>query len=39
MSAYVDDPLVARSARNEEMTVASLQPEEVEVLAWSDKAR
>ena len=39
MSAYADDLLNARSARNKEMTVASFQPEVDKVVNLSDKAR
>ena len=39
MSAYADDLLIARSARNKDMIVASLPPEIDKVVAWSDKAR
>ena len=37
VSAYADDLLIARSARNKDMIVASLQPED-KVVVWSDKA-
>ena len=36
---YADDPLIARSARNNDMIVASSQPEVHKVIAWSDKSR
>ena len=39
VSAYADDLLIARSARNKVMIVASSQPEVYKVVAWSDKAR
>ena len=38
MSAFADDLLTARSARNKDMIMASLQPEVDKVVAWSDKA-
>ena len=39
MSAYADNPLIARSALNEDMIVVSLQPEVDKVVTWSDKVR
>ena len=39
MSVNADDLLIARSARNKDMIVASLQQEVDKVVAWSDKAR
>ena len=39
VSAYTDDLLTVRSARNKDMVVASLQPVVDKVVAWSDKAR
>ena len=39
MSAYAGDLLIACSARNKDMTVASIQPEVDKVVAWSGKAR
>ena len=38
VSAYADDLLIARSARNKNMIVAPLQPVD-KVVVWSDKAR
>ena len=37
--AYADDLLIAHSARNKDMIVASMQPEVDKVVAWSKKAR
>ena len=39
MCAYADDLLIARSVRNKDMIVVSLQPEVSIVVVWSDKAR
>ena len=39
MSAYADDLLIARSARNKDMIIASLQPKVDKVVAWSDNAK
>ena len=39
VSAYADDLLIARTARSEDMIMASLQPEVDKVVAWSDRAR
>ena len=39
MSAYADDLLITRSARNKDMIMACLQSEVDKVVAWSDKAR
>ena len=39
VSVYTDDLLIARSARNKDMIVASLQLEVDKVVGWSDKAR
>ena len=39
VSAYADDLLLARSARNKDKIVASLQAEVDKVVAWSDKTR
>ena len=39
MSAYADDLLIARSARNNNMIVASLLPEVGKVVAWYVMAR
>ena len=39
VSAYADDMLIARSTRNKNMIVVSLQPEVDKVDAWSDNAR
>ena len=38
VSVYVDDLLIARSAHNKDMIVASLQPEVDKVIDWSTKA-
>ena len=38
MSAYADDLLIARGARNRDMIVVSFQPVVDKVSAWSDKA-
>ena len=39
MNAYADDLVIARSARNKDMIVASLQPEVDKVVALSDKTK
>ena len=39
MSVHADDLLIARSVRNKDMIVASIQLEGDKMVVWSDKAR